>query len=306
MYCRFSSWSNFIVIKIEVVVSEKNLSDTLIQEDIPGQVNFWWLGQAGFAFKFSGDLVLIDPYLSDSLAEKYRHAEFKHERMQTIPIYPEQITNCDWYLCTHGHTDHMDPVTIEGLQVNSDPVFVIPKAESEKGLERGIPQKDLITINAGEQITLDPLLTIKAIPSAHESFRLDQEGNHYFLGYVIDFQGSRFYHSGDSLVYSGLADELRSLDIHLAFLPVNGRDEYRRTRGVPGNMTFDESIDLCKASGIPHLICHHFGMFSFNTVDPEDLQKHIGEKANGLDILIPKIGETYTVWLNGIDEKGER
>jgi L-ascorbate metabolism protein UlaG (beta-lactamase superfamily) len=200
----------------------------------------------------------------------------------------------------------MDPDTIEGLQVNTDPVFVIPRAEKEKGLERGIPQKNLITINAGEQLILDHLLTIYAIPSAHESFRLDREGNHYFLGYVIDFQGLRCYHSGDSLAYPGLADELQSLDIHLAFLPVNGRDEFRRSRGIPGNMTLNEAIDLCKSSCIPHLICHHFGMFNFNTVEQCDLQKRISKEENVLDCLIPKIGETYTVWLNGIDEKGER
>ena len=38
----------------------------------PGAVGVAWLGQAGFALRFGGMRMLIDPYLSNSLAEKYR------------------------------------------------------------------------------------------------------------------------------------------------------------------------------------------------------------------------------------------
>jgi len=37
----------------------------------PGQVSIWWLGQAGFAFKTAGALVLIDPYLSDYCRDEW-------------------------------------------------------------------------------------------------------------------------------------------------------------------------------------------------------------------------------------------
>ena len=49
----------------------------------------WWLGQAGFAVRYGGRSFLIDPYLSNSLAEKYKDAEFKHVRMMPAPIDPE-------------------------------------------------------------------------------------------------------------------------------------------------------------------------------------------------------------------------
>jgi L-ascorbate metabolism protein UlaG (beta-lactamase superfamily) len=41
-------------------------------------LSFWWLGQAGFAFQFMDTLNLIDPYLSDCLAEKYREGISAH------------------------------------------------------------------------------------------------------------------------------------------------------------------------------------------------------------------------------------
>ena len=59
----------------------------------------------------------------------------------------------------------------------------------------------------------------------------------------------------------------------LALLPMNGSDEFRGSRGVPRNSTFDEALSLCREAGIPRLLGHHFGMFEFNDVDPLELAK---------------------------------
>ena len=37
----------------------------------------WWLGQAGFAIRHSRGTLLVDPYLSDSLAVKYAGSRFR-------------------------------------------------------------------------------------------------------------------------------------------------------------------------------------------------------------------------------------
>jgi hypothetical protein len=70
-----------------------------------------------------------------------------------------------------------------------------------------------------------------------------------------------------------LENNLRDLKPDIALLPVNGRDEYRRSHNVPGNFHFEEAIALCHSTGIAYLIPHHYGMFEFNSVDPTDLQK---------------------------------
>ena len=75
----------------------------------------WWLGQAGFVVAQGGLRIVIDPYLSDSLAEKYRGKPHDHRRMMPPPVAPDKLTGIDWLLCTHGHTDHMDPGTIPPL-----------------------------------------------------------------------------------------------------------------------------------------------------------------------------------------------
>jgi len=73
------------------------------------------------------------------------------------------------------------------------------------------------------------------------------------------------------VVYADLPAMLTRLGIDCAILPVNGRDEFRTTRGVPGNMSASEAIALCHAAGIPLLVPCHFGLFAFNTASDADL-----------------------------------
>ena len=60
----------------------------------PGDgVSLYWLGQAGFVIDAHGERIVIDPYLSDSLAVKYRNAAFSHERMAPAPLLRTVLKN---------------------------------------------------------------------------------------------------------------------------------------------------------------------------------------------------------------------
>ena len=50
------------------------------------------------------------------------------------------------------------------------------------------------------------------------------------------------------------------------FLPINGRDP---ARGVPGNMSAAEAVDLAAAVRPRFVVPHHYDMFTFNTVPVE-------------------------------------
>jgi L-ascorbate metabolism protein UlaG (beta-lactamase superfamily) len=266
-----------------------------------GILSFWWLGQAGFAFQYRGKLILLDPYLSDSLARKYRGKEFDHQRMMVAPILPDQITGCDWYLCTHGHTDHMDHETIRGVLRASTPKFVVPRAEKDRARERGVPEETMHTVDAGDSISLSAdEIDLVAIPAAHEDLELSDDGAHRYLGYVLSFGPIRVYHSGDTVPFPGLIEILRELQIDIALLPINGRDVFRRSRGVPGNMTVQEAVALCREARIPVFLGHHFEMFAFNTVSRNEVRQYLETNANGLQWLLPEVGVAYCV------EKGDR
>src|ERR1700712_4628335 len=64
-----------------------------------GELTLHWLGQAGFVIEFNRFRMLIDPYLSDSLAEKYKGTKFPHTRMMAAPILPDELDRLDLVLC---------------------------------------------------------------------------------------------------------------------------------------------------------------------------------------------------------------
>lgn len=268
-----------------------------------GSLEFVWLGQAGFLYKTESLLVGIDPYLSNSLGEKYREAFFPHTRMMEVPCDPELLQNVDYLFSTHGHTDHMDPGTL-GVVYDTDsstPLFICPRAEIQKAADRGVPYDRIVTMDAGESWSSSDAgcsrLSVTAIASAHEELKVDSHGNHLFLGYVIDMAGIRVFHSGDGVPYEGLDKLLANLAIDVAFLPVNGRDAFRSEHGVPGNFTLDEAFHLVDKASIPCLVPHHFGLFEFNTIDPETIHGNIPE--NGPIVLIPEVSVAFSITKGG-------
>ena len=234
-----------------------------------------WLGQAGFVLRLPGPparTVLIDPYLSDYLAHKYRGQRFDHVRMMPAPIDAHDLPPIDLVLCTHRHSDHMDPWTLPVIaRASPECRFVVPRPEVDHAAEIGVPASQIVPAVPGLALELLPGLTVHSIPSAHEVLDIDSKGNSRYLGYVIEAVGRVLYHSGDCIPFPGQAEILGSLRIDAALLPVNGRDPGRSDHGIPGNFTWSEALDLCAAAGIPLLIAHHLGMFAFNTVDPASL-----------------------------------
>lgn len=259
----------------------------------------WWLGQAGFLVAMGGLRLAIDPYLSDSLARKYAGTPFPHRRMADPPLEPGAVRELDWLLCTHAHTDHMDPETIRPLlAVNPRCRVVAPEAERATVLARGVPATALVGVDAGHALDLGGV-RLDALPAAHEAFRRDAAGRHHFLGYVLTGGGCVLYHSGDTVPFAGLSELLTPLAVDLALLPVNGRDEIRRSHGVPGNMTLEEAVALAGRAGARAMLGHHFGMFDFNTIDPVEARRRLAELAPPFVADLAMLGRRYTVMPRG-------
>ncbi|MCD8139528.1 MAG: MBL fold metallo-hydrolase [Planctomycetaceae bacterium] len=260
----------------------------------PGTLDAYWLGQAGFILRSDERLVVIDPYLSDVLAEKYRGTMFSHARMMPPPLAVDAALGADMLLSTHVHSDHLDPGLIRPfMQANPDCQFVCPASADDVALQRGAPPERLVTMDAGGRVAYSSL-KVEAIPSAHEELAHNDRGEHLFLGYIIEMGGVRVYHSGDCVPYAGLADTLASRRLDAAFLPVNGRNEQRRDSGFAGNFTIREAGELCAAAGIPLLVPHHFGMFAFNTVAEDDIRAGLDGMA-GLRYSLPRVDERLVI-----------
>ncbi len=201
--------------RLEVTAFSESLAERLARDPLAasGEVALFWLGQAGFVLEAAGRRLLIDPYLSDSLAAKYAGSATPHDRMMPAPIAPEAIARADAVLLTHRHTDHMDPDTLRPLAQRLERLrFVAPAAEEAEALRRaGIEPARLLGVDAGERHDILPGVAIRVVRAAHEGLERDADGSHRFLGYGIEAEGIGVFHSGDTIPFPGQVEEVAAL-----------------------------------------------------------------------------------------------
>ena len=233
--------------------------------------HLWWLGQSGFLVQWAGRHLLLDPYLSDSLTSKYAQSDKPHVRMTDRVIAPERLDFIDLATSSHQHTDHLDAETLKPiLQLNPGLTLVIPEAHRELATERLQAPRDFpVGLDAGQSCVAN-CFKITGVPAAHETVEKDSSGRHRFLGYMIEFGSWTLYHSGDTVLFDGMAEGLRKWRIAVAFLPINGRASERR---VAGNLDGREAATLAKQIGARLAIPCHYEMFEFNTASPEEFME---------------------------------
>jgi L-ascorbate metabolism protein UlaG (beta-lactamase superfamily) len=183
--------------------------------------------------------------------------------MTRAPIRGPELDHVDLVLASHKHSDHLDPGTIPELMAASrGAILAVPDSIVQHAMQLGLTRDKLVGMDAGDTFERAGF-RVRAIPSAHEGLDADTNGRLFYLGFVIEAEGRRLYHSGDTLAYPGLVEQLGSAPFDVLFLPINGRDP---ARGVPGNMTASEAVDLARELRPRFLVPHHYDMFTFNTV----------------------------------------
>jgi L-ascorbate metabolism protein UlaG (beta-lactamase superfamily) len=265
------------------------LADVAATRGLDQGFRLWWLGQSGFLVQWQGRHLLLDPYLSDSLTEKYAGTDKPHVRMTRRVIAPERLGFVEAATSSHNHTDHLDAETLGPLlRANPDLVLVIPEANRAFVAERlGTPPALPIGLDDGGEAEVAGF-RIAAVPAAHEDIERDEEGRCRQLGYVVRFGEWALYHSGDCVLYDGQIDRLRPFAIDLALLPINGRAAERR---VPGNFTGPEAAWLASAIGARLAIPCHYEMFEFNTAPPDAFVAEAGRLGQPVRVL--RAGERF-------------
>jgi L-ascorbate metabolism protein UlaG (beta-lactamase superfamily) len=277
---------------VEVARFEGSLVDNLSNE--PGGVELYWLGQAGFLVRSPRLTFLIDAYLSDQLAEKYRGHVFSHTRLMAPPITVAELPSLDFVFCTHHHGDHLDIPTISEITRKFPLTRIILPAASDREADRaGLTEEQIVWAEAEREIQLSDTLKVTPLKAAHEEFEYDQLGRDRFLGYLFEVEAGLIYHSGDTVRYPGLVERIIRSGPQLALLPVNGRRPELREEKIAGNFTLEEAVQLCLDAKIPTLVAHHFGMFAFNTIDPGLIDQAATDTQNQLQLLKAELGTRY-------------
>ncbi len=247
-----------------VQMGEALLADVRAATQAPDQLHLWWLGQSGYLVQWQGEHLLLDPYLSDSLTHKYADTPKPHVRMTAIPIEPQRLDFVDVVTSSHNHTDHLDGETLQPLLAANPAMMIITSAANQTfAAERLAVAPERITpITPGRSVAT-AAFTLHAVPAAHQEIEQDEAGHYRAIGLIVEAGRWRLYHSGDTMWYPGMVDQLRPWAIDLAMLPINGYDPQR---GVAGNLSGTEAVALAQAIGAGMVIPCHYDMFTFNTV----------------------------------------
>jgi L-ascorbate metabolism protein UlaG (beta-lactamase superfamily) len=258
-------------------------------------VSLTWLGQAGFLLRGDGVTLLVDAFLTD-----------KPERRIPPPVDPATLSDVDVVLCTHEHWDHLDGPAVAAVAAASVRArVVVPAPVVDQAVSAGVPAARVV--GAVAYAPLDgrgadgPLAgvacAVTPVPACHGvdvadayNFGVDlSAGAVRYLGYVIELGGVRVYHAGDSLWWPGLEDVLRDLRVHVALLPINGRDPVREADNIVGNMDHREAALLAAAAGVELLVPMHYDMFEGNRGFPDQLIAVVERLGLDLSVLIPRL-----------------
>jgi L-ascorbate metabolism protein UlaG (beta-lactamase superfamily) len=279
--------------KRPVLQDQAFLADVAAARRDPGALHIWWLGQSGFLVLWQGRALLLDPYLSDSLTQKYAGTDKPHVRMTERVVYPGDLDFIDVVTSSHNHTDHLDAETLLPLMAaNPGMHLVIPEANRTFVAERlGCDRSWPLGLDDSDEVEIGSF-RLFGVPAAHEQLERDAEGRCRYMGYVVAcMQGGGYevvwtlYHSGDTVHYPGMVEALLNFDVDIALLPINGSAPERR---VAGNLNGREAAELARAIGARLVIPCHYDMFTFNTAAP--------------DLFIEtceRLGQPYKVLQNG-------
>lgn len=250
----------------------------------PGTVALWWLGQAGFAIRAGGLVLLLDPFLAP-MAERASPPAFE----------PDDAVDVDVVTCSHEHYDHLDLASLPAIaRASPNARFVIPRPLVDAVADAGVPRQRIVGAQPDERIRLDGV-TLHPLPARHGvgmadaySFGRELSGGLYrFLGYVVDDGVARVYHAGDTIAYDGQAERLRALEVDVALLPINGRDHYRESAGIVGNLDHREAARLAADAGVDLLVPMHYDTFATNRGYPSHLVDFVGREQLALTVLVP-------------------
>lgn len=269
-----------------------NLKEKILSANVPDdRLAVFYTGQVGFILKFRGKYILVDGYLSD-LIDRNSKGPVVWKRNYPSPISGTELDFIDFVFCTHDHTDHADPETLRNIRsVNKHAKFFV--SEAIRSAVSGYVGDDdaVVGVKVDEKIQLTDSISVMPIPSAHEELHKDDNGNYAELGFVFDFDGITFYHSGDSCMYDGLTERIMNVDIMA--IPVNGRDYFRSAANIVGCFDSYEAVMLAKAANAKLLIPTHFDMYDVNGINPAEFVDTLYKKNPGQCFHIFMPGECY-------------
>ncbi|MDF1815845.1 MAG: MBL fold metallo-hydrolase [Verrucomicrobiales bacterium] len=239
-------------------------------DSVTGALHVWWLGHSGFLLKWNGVGIMIDPYLSDSMAIQFNGRGRGWPRMTERVVDPLIMSGVDLLLTTNNHLSHLDPETILGLRAASPNMKMVVPAGSCHEVDEllGSAGPHILPVDAGCFVD-DGEVTIHGITAANPDIQKDEKGASKSLGYVLTMGPFAIYHSGDTLWHKSLVKEVRRWNLNLAMLPISGYHPDEGP-GMSANLNGFEASALAKAVSAGLVVPSHYDMFADDTAPTDE------------------------------------
>lgn len=205
-----------------------------------------WIGQGGLLFEKNGVSVMIDPYLSESVArihpERYRRAPIDETLFEKTP---------DVMIFTHDHIDHYDPETAPRFFAKTDKEILVlcPGTVWQKAREYD---------NGHNYVKFDRLSEWTAYGMRFQAVHAEHS-DPFAIGVIIEDleDGKKYYITGDTLYNEKVFADLPG-DLEAVFLPING---------VGNNMNVTDAMRFSARTGAKKAVPMHVGMLDELTPD---------------------------------------
>lgn len=214
-------------------------------------MNVTWITQAGLIFENEKITVMVDPYLSNSVAE-----QFDAKKQRRIGVDESVFEVCpDVIIITHEHLDHLDPETLKKFlcKEGGKPITVLaPYNAYKKLVELGGGHNYVLL--APHSVWSEGGLTFYAVSAEHS--------DRCAAGYIIDDGKKTYYVTGDTLYNYDVIDDVIELcedGVDYVFLPING---------VGNNMNIRDAADFACEIGAKCAVPLHYGLF--DDIDPRE------------------------------------
>ena len=252
-------------------------------------VFIWFLGQSGFALRLGTSMVLVDTVLNDLVGD-----DGKSRRNYEPPFDADELDFIDYYVSTHEHSDHMPLPTILALEKSCPKIkFIVPAPLTRILIEKGIAENKIIPAREEQKLTLANEETeIFPIAAAHTEYAQDENGDHFYLGYIFKHKNISIYHAGDTIVTEKLVVDLKkNSPIDIALLPINGQDWERTRNHIIGNLNARDAVMLAENVSFDLTIPCHYDRFMGNGEDPSIFTAYMYSRCPERKFHIMALGE---------------
>lgn len=248
-----------------------DLAAEIARTNVPdGALALWWLGQASFVVKGGGRTVALDPFLSNYPGD--------FPRSFPPPVQPGDLTGIDLVCCSHEHWDHVDPWTLGPIARSSPQArFVVPAGcvatlVGEAGIAPDRVTGTLAGPGPGPAFAGEPFtvagVTVVPLTAAHEQTEWSDGAGQRWQAYAIRLGGVTLVHMGDCAPFAGIVEMVGAQRPDLLLVPINGRDFFRTSANIIGNLDVREAAELAVRTEARLVIPYHFDLMANNGEQP--------------------------------------